>query len=62
MKTYQITVSFKGKFLYRTDWDDNKMRVKQTFDTLKAAFPSEFKVRICSKDTSTQDDTFLFEA
>ena len=62
MKTYQITVSFKNKFLFRTDWDDNKDRVKQVFDTLKVTFPREFKIRVSSRDTAMQDDTYLFEA
>ena len=62
MKTYQITVSFKNKFLFRTDWDGNEVRVRQSFDTLKTAFPSGFKVSVCSTDTTMQDETFRFEA
>ena len=62
MKTYQITVSFKNKFLFRTDWDSNEVRVRQSFDTLKTAFPSEFKISVCSTDTTMQDETFRFEA
>lgn len=28
MNEYQINVSFKGCFLFRTEWDDNQRRVR----------------------------------
>lgn len=37
MEEHQISVSLDGKFLFRTEWDDDKERVMTAANTLKGS-------------------------
>lgn len=40
MYEYQFNIAFNGRHLFRTDWDDDALRVNATRDALYARFPS----------------------
>ena len=51
MKEHQIVVSAEGTFLFRTDWDDNVVRVYRAMERLKGAHVELF---IYSRDKSME--------
>ena len=59
MKEYQVTVSMNGRFLFRTQWDNDLGRVQKAYDYLTGT--KGFKVNVNSSDATMQDDTFKFD-
>ena len=51
MKEHQIIASVDGQFLFRTDWDDNVVRVYRAMERLKGAHVELF---IYSRDKSME--------
>lgn len=41
MNEYYFNVSLNGRFVFRTDWEDDLVRVEQTATALKQGFPRE---------------------
>lgn len=54
---YQLNVSKHGVFLFRTDWDHDKVRTQNVYDTLLLKLKPEYGYRIdvceSNRDTST---------
>lgn len=48
MNEYQVSVSAGGKFLFRTEWDNDKGRVGALAITLRVAMPGA-RVEVYSK-------------
>lgn len=39
MKEYRISASLNGQFLFRTDWDSDKERVKHAMAAMRTSMP-----------------------
>lgn len=48
---YQITVSYNGLFMFRTEWDSHKERVDAAATTIKSSMPLA-TVQLCTRDAS----------
>lgn len=56
MDEYQISVSLNGKFLFRTEWDDNKERVSANAVMLTATLLLA-NVKVLAREKAMTDVT-----
>lgn len=55
MHEYQISVARNGQFLFRTEWDDDRSRVRAAAIAIQAM--PDLKVTICSRCKLRNDVT-----
>lgn len=56
MKEYQISVSFKGCFMFRTEWDSDHTRVKAAAVAIQSSMVLA-EVRVTSRSKLMNDET-----
>jgi hypothetical protein len=51
MNEHQVTVSLNGRFVFRTDWENDQSRLDQVIDLITEAFPHEkgFRTQLRSR-------------
>lgn len=55
MYEYQLSVSIKGKFVFRTDWDTNKERIKLANTLLEEGLPKGGKITLHRRSLCTEE-------